>query len=288
MDNKEFPDSAYLRDHIEQLKYFTGETDNDKVVKELKTIVNLDVDQLKELARKRPEIKRVIGDILKEKTTEPERYANNKGEVERMSTAAEAKNNHPITRKVARPVGMQAESQPSTTEVDKLFDPPYVAKVKQITGYTPIELVSGLRSQIMNSSVDELMAMSARTPELAEPIAEVIIAKIADPEKYAKWQQDAAKLRSAVEKAKNRPMTPPPAVMQGDTRGLVQQKGLHTPTIMEIIEQANQPNPTEPYFEAGGNVGRWINPLEPHWNLSGDFAKLVDPRNPPPKISGLG
>lgn len=65
-----------------------------------------------------------------------------------------------------------------------------------------------------------------------------------------------------------------------------QQEGLHAPSLREIL--AGKLDPTQSYFEVGGNVGRWVDPLAPHYDLSGDFPRLVNPLKPGPKISGLG
>lgn len=80
----------------------------------------------------------------------------------------------------------------------------------------------------------------------------------------------------------------PTTVLQGGTRGVAQQQGLHTPTMAEIIAQGNQRDPAAPYFDTNSDHMRVINPLEPHYDLSGDFPKLVNPLKPGPKISNLG
>lgn len=56
---------------------------------------------------------------------------------------------------------------------------------------------------------------------------------------------------------------------------------LHSPTISEILYQANKPRPTEPYFRDSDQGGRWIDPMEPYTDFSHDIPQTVDPRKPP-------
>lgn len=156
--------------------------------------------------------------------------------------------------------------------VGSLYDPELVARVeKESGGLTPREVVANVTNKIRFASPRERLKIAARSPALAGVIYEL----------------NGAEGHGGVEAEKNSP-TARPVVMQGDTRGLAQRQGLHTPTMAEIIAQGNQRDPAAPYFDTNSDHMRVINPLEPHYDLSGDFPKLVNPLKPGPKISNLG
>lgn len=157
-------------------------------------------------------------------------------------------------------------------EEDILSDPILAAQVKDITGFTPSELVNGLLNQIKNAPPEERFRIAARTPSLAGVIYDMF---------------EAEKHRKVVAEKKP-PITPIPSpeFMQGDTRGFGQRRGLHSSTMREIIQKANQRDPTAPYFDPNSDHMAQINPLTPHWNLSGDFPILVTPLKPGFKMSG--
>jgi hypothetical protein len=56
---------------------------------------------------------------------------------------------------------------------------------------------------------------------------------------------------------------------------------LHSPTISEILYQANQPRPTTPYFQQTDQGPREVNPMDPHTDFSHDIPQTIDPRKPP-------
>lgn len=153
-----------------------------------------------------------------------------------------------------------------------LSDPKLIATVKKITGFTPTELADGLRDQIKNASPEERFKIAARTPSLAGVI-------------YQMNEAEAKENRRA--QVKKNPPIARPVEAQGDTRYLTQHRGLHTPTIQEIIADANKPDPTAPYFDTNSDHMRQINPLEPHWTF-GDNPRLVNPLNPGPKMPTNG
>lgn len=76
-----------------------------------------------------------------------------------------------------------------------------------------------------------------------------------------------------------------PVVLQGGVGG-IQQKGLHTPSMQEIMQKANQPDPTAPYFNPNTDVPTLVDPLAPHPDFSGEVPRIVNPLKPGPKISG--
>lgn len=95
-------------------------------------------------------------------------------------------------------------------------------------------------------------------------------------------------VRDELKKGGSRIQIPSTTAMQGDTRGLSQRQGLHTPTVAEIIANANKPDPTAPYFDPNSDHMRVINPLEPHYDLSGDFPRPINPLKPGPKMPTNG
>ncbi len=74
----------------------------------------------------------------------------------------------------------------------------------------------------------------------------------------------------------------------GDTRGLAQQSGLHTPTMAEIVANAKKSSQTGVIFDTNSGNMRQIDPLAPHFDLSGEVPRPVSPLKPGPKISGNG
>ena len=97
------------------------------------------------------------------------------------------------------------------------------------------------------------------------------------------WKAEAESKKTSVVRS-----ITPLTVLQGDTRGLTQNKGLHTPTMAEIIANANKPRPTQVVFDTNSDHMRQIDPLAPYTDFSGNFPKTVNPLKPGPKISGLG
>ena len=81
------------------------------------------------------------------------------------------------------------------------------------------------------------------------------------------------------------PTAPPVPVLQGGIRRSTQ--GLHTPTMAEIVANANKPDPTAPYFDTNSDFMRKIDPLAPHYT-HGDFPTLVNPLKPGPKMPSNG
>lgn len=154
-------------------------------------------------------------------------------------------------------------------EKDELLDPELVAKVKKITGFTPTELAEGIVKEIKNASTTERFNMAVRTPELAGIIYKVIEA-----------ENRTSEIQRTKAVANTIPVQPR---IYGAIRPL---KGLHTPTIAEIITNANQPDPTKPYFDTNSDHMRQINPFEPHTDFSGEFPVTVNPLKPGPKITG--
>ena len=82
-------------------------------------------------------------------------------------------------------------------------------------------------------------------------------------------------------------LTTRPVVMPSGIRG-VQQQGLHTPTMAEIIANANKSRSTEIVFDANSDHMAQIDPLATHYDLSGDFPRLVNPLKPGPKMPTNG
>lgn len=77
---------------------------------------------------------------------------------------------------------------------------------------------------------------------------------------------------------------PRPTILQGGIRPPTQ--GLHTPTMAEIIQQANQRDPTQPYFDTNSDHMRMIDPLAEHTIFSGEGVRTVNPLKPGPKMGG--
>jgi len=130
--------------------------------------------------------------------------------------------------------------------------------------------------QLNNLSREERFKIAASNPLLAGIVYRV---------------NEAENRRRTAEAQKKPPVVRPiipTTVMQGDTRGLTQRQGLHTPTIQEIIARGNAPRSTEVVFDTNSNSMRQIDPLAPYTDFSGNFPKTVDPLKPVLKISHLG
>lgn len=172
--------------------------------------------------------------------------------------------------------------------------------LKYRTGVQDPDQLSANLKKIFTSSESELKEIVAKQPAIKSVVDDVVRLRSRDPAKSSGVLVELAKddsWRETLKRAEKKSAAPinltrgasgSQVVFQGDTRGLAQRQGLHTPTIEEIIAQGNQRDPAAPYFDTNSDHMRVINPLESHYDLSGDFPKLVNPLKPGPKISNLG
>ncbi len=177
--------------------------------------------------------------------------------------------------------------------------PEDVLNKKCSSGMTVREAIEGARNQIFNANRLE-RAVIAMNSEWVRPIVDQInsdedtlfeIAEANSEQRVEIAQRSpraaelvvwAYEIEAKREKAKQqtiRRSSSTPIIYGGVTPRRA--GSLHTPTMSEIIEQANKPRPTQPYFRDSDQGGRWIDPLEPYMDFSHDIPQMVDPRKPP-------
>ncbi len=146
---------------------------------------------------------------------------------------------------------------------------------------------------ILTAGNNELKQIVKSRPEIKSIVDDVVRLRVSNPTMSADVIKELEEEVRYDERAK-RP-DPPfhltnrlTITLQGDSRGLRQKGILHTPTIAEIIANANKPDPTATHFDPNSDHMRQIDPRAPHYNLSGDFPTLVNPLKTGPRISNLG
>lgn len=166
------------------------------------------------------------------------------------------------------------------------------------TGVQDADQLSATLKKIFTSSESQLKEIVANQPTIKSVVDDVVRLRSRDPAKSSgvlielaeddRWRETRkrASEKPDVPINLNRGVSESQVVFQGDTRGLAQRQGLHTPTIQEIIANNNRVDPTQPYRDINSETGQMINPLEPHLVWKGDFVVKVDPLNPGPKRSG--
>ena len=99
-------------------------------------------------------------------------------------------------------------------------------------------------------------------------------------------QQVADIIKTETSKGNGSSLKTHPLPMQGGIRPSSQ--GLHTLTARELVQQAQQRDPTQPYFDTNSDHMAQIDPLAPRTVYSGEGVKTVNPLKPGPTISNFG
>lgn len=168
------------------------------------------------------------------------------------------------------------------------------------TGVQDADQLSANLKKIFTSSESQLKEIVAKQPAIKSVVDDVLRLRSRDPAKSSGVLVELAeddRWREIRKRANEKPDVPinlgrnssgSQVVFQGDTRGLAQRQVLHTPTMSEIVANANKPDPTVPHFDTNSDFMRQIDPLAPHYDLSGDFPRLVNPLKPGPKMPTNG
>ena len=170
--------------------------------------------------------------------------------------------------------------------------------LKYRTGVQDADQLSANLKKIFTSSESELKDIIAKQPAIKSVVDDVLRLRSKDPAKSSGVLVELAeddRWREIRKRASEKPAVPinlgknssgSQVVFQGDTRGLSQRQGLHTPTIQEIIAKGNAPRSTEVVFDTNSDHMRQIDPLAPYTDFSGNFPRTVDPLKPVLKRSG--